>query len=56
MLPVHTTAIKINLLNGCIARGNWCTAVGFQLYDVAFTTTEEDYVIHQITDLREYAE
>ena len=57
MLPVHTTAVKRRLLNCCLARGYWYTAVGFQLNDVIASTTTKEYdVIRQITDLREYAE
>ena len=57
MLPVYSTAVKRRLLNRCLARGYWYTAVGFQLNDViAFTALKEYDVIRQITDLREYAE
>ena len=49
--------LKDDYLNCCLARGYWYTAVGFQLNDViAPTAIKENYVIPQITDLREYAE
>ena len=57
MLPVHTTAVKRRLIK--LLSSVWLLVHGskFQLNDVtAFTATEEDNVIHQITDLREYAE
>ena len=47
--------LKEDHLNCCLARGNWYTAVGFQLNDVIASTAIKEYdVIRQITDLREY--
>ena len=57
MLPIHTTAVKRDYLNCCLACGYWYTAVGFQLNDVITSTALNEYdVIRQITDLREYTE
>ena len=57
ILPVHTTAVKKDYLNCCLACGYRYTAVGFQLNDVIALTAIEEYdVIRQIMDLREYAE
>ena len=54
MLPVHTTAVK-RRLNCCPACGYLYTVVGCQLNEViAFTATEEDDDMRQITDLHEY--
>ena len=57
MLPVYSTAVKRRLLK--LMSSAWLLVYGrrFQLNDVITSTALKEYdVIHQITDLREYAE
>ena len=57
MLPVHSTADKRRLLELLSRAWLLVYGVGFQLNDVIASTAIKEYdVIHEITDLREYAE